>query len=320
MMCPRTRTRIALRCLPLTCLLVALAAGAVTTHSVEHTQSIPILVTDRAGEVDVKVRGKEQRVSIGAELGLPSRVVTGDDGTIALRQSKTAISIAPLSDVEIPEAARDGQLIARLIQHRGNVFYDVEPREPEKLRVDTPYLVAIVKGTQFDISAQADSTTIALFEGVLEVRDPEGNYVIELNAGEIAIRARGEIGIRVLSMDQDQVPVANIPGLVDGALANVDGLGGTVDVDFGIDGTVAGLGTDGGTGIVPLDGATGIETVGDANLSAGIDLDGSATKTDLDASADLGGAGVDVGLDADADLGAGTADLGLAACAEVGGA
>src|ERR1044071_3698397 len=122
-------------------------------------------------------------------LDLPARIVTGDDGTIGLEQAKTTIAVAPNSDVEIPAEAVDGQLIARLVQHRGNVFYDVAHRDVGKLRVETPFLVAVIKGTQFNVAVQEDSTTISLFQGQLEIRSPESDAVVLLNAGEIATRS-----------------------------------------------------------------------------------------------------------------------------------
>ena len=58
------------------------------------------------------------------------------------------------TDVEIPAEAVDGNLVARLVQHSGNVFYDVAPRDVGKLRVETPFLVAVIKGTQFNVAVQ----------------------------------------------------------------------------------------------------------------------------------------------------------------------
>ena len=94
------------------------------------------------------------------------------------------------------------------MQHRGNVFYDVAPRDVGKLRVETPLLVAVIKGTQFNVAVQEDSTTISLFEGRLEIRTPDDSDVVQLNAGEIAIRSRADGSIRVVGMDDERVAAA----------------------------------------------------------------------------------------------------------------
>ena len=131
--------------------------------------------------------------------------MTGNDGTLGLTQAGTNITVSNDTDIEIPAEAVDGNLVARLVQHRGNVFYDVAPRDVGKLRVETPLLVAVIKGTQFNVAVQEDSTTISLFEGRLEIRTPDGSDVIQLNAGEIAIRSRTDGAIRVVGMDDDRV-------------------------------------------------------------------------------------------------------------------
>ena len=141
--------------------------------------------------------GSATHVVTNSTVGLPARIVTGDDGTLGLTQAGTNITIASDSDVEIPAEAADGQLIARLVQRRGNVFYDVAHRDVGTLRVETPFLVAVIKGTQFNVAVQNESTTISLFQGRLEIRTPDASDIVQLNAGEIAIRGNTDNSIRV---------------------------------------------------------------------------------------------------------------------------
>jgi hypothetical protein len=290
--------------------------------------------------------GVAREVRRDTTVELPARIVTGGDGALGIRQSGTQVSIGSNSDVEIPEAAEDGQLVARLVQHRGNVHYDVETRPVRKLRVETPFLVAVVKGTQFTVVVQNDTTTISLFEGLLEVRTPDGSDVIELNAGEIAIRSSADATIRVLGMDDDTVPApqANAgivavgnSGTAGNLLGNAPRLGGDLAVGLG-DVTVA-IGTQITTGAEPsaglgvdlgLDeglGAGGLEATVDlgagaagAALDPRLDLGAGSADLGLDAGADLGAASADIGLDAGVDLGAGTVDLGLDTGIDLGGA
>ena len=97
------------------------------------------------------------------------------------------------------------------MQPRGNAFYDIGKREGRKLRVETPYLVGVVKGTQFNVAAQDDSTTISLFEGLLEIRASDDSVVVDLKAGEIASRRRGDKGISVMKMDSGKAPPPRAP-------------------------------------------------------------------------------------------------------------
>jgi ferric-dicitrate binding protein FerR (iron transport regulator) len=193
----------------LVALAVAVTASAALAGSSRGPQEPErISVTAVNGSVSVTMAGSATHVQPNSTVGLPARIVTGDDGMLGLTQAGTNITIASDSDVEIPAEAANGQLIARLVQRRGNVFYNVAHRDVGTLRVETPFLVAVIKGTQFNVAAQADSTTISLFQGRLEIGTPDGSDIIQLNAGEIAIRGNADNSIRVLSMNERRVDAA----------------------------------------------------------------------------------------------------------------
>jgi hypothetical protein len=241
--------------------------------------------------------------------------------------------------VEIPEAAADGQLIGRMIQHRGSVFYDVETRPLEQLRltVETPYLVAVVKGTQFNVSVVNEATTISLFEGTLEIRTPDGLQSIQLNAGEIAIRSLIDDSIRRLPMDADRfdeiaqadgrqaaeadrpadaratgetsADVAVVDGAVDGtrtAVTTEVSVATEIETSGGTDGTVAktALQADirqiSSLEVTEYRETTLVETV-DLSLDSGIytnvDLGDIEIDTVLDTTVDLGDTVLDTSLD-----------------------
>src|SRR5688572_27624805 len=194
----------------LLCLVVAASSHAASDAAGTAPDS-RITVTDVAGDVAVTMAGNAEAVSPKSIVLLPARIVTGHDGTLGLTQAGTRISVSNDTDVEIPAEAVDGNLVARLVQHSGNVFYDVAPRDVGKLRVETPFLVAVIKGTQFNVSVQEDGTTISLFEGHLEIRTPDDSDVVELNAGEIAIRSLIDDSIRIIGMDDLRVAVPDAP-------------------------------------------------------------------------------------------------------------
>ena len=156
-------------------LVLAITSGAALAGSSRSSKEPErIFVTAVSGTVSVTMAGSSTPVQLDSTVGLPARIVTGDDGMLSLTQAGTNITIAADSDVEIPAEASDGQLIARLVQRRGNVFYDVAHREVGTLRVETPFLVAVIKGTQFNVAVQEDGSTISLFQGRLDIRTPDG--------------------------------------------------------------------------------------------------------------------------------------------------
>src|SRR6185295_13822757 len=156
-----------------------------------------VVVVSVKGDVQVTMRGTARAVSAGATVELPASVRTGADGAIGLQQGPTTVSVAANTQIEIP-ASGLGEPIERVIQPQGSAFYNVGKRLGKKLRVETPYLVAVIKGTQFNVAVQGDGTTVSLFEGQLEVRAPDDSDVVNLNAGEIAIRHATDKTIRVL--------------------------------------------------------------------------------------------------------------------------
>jgi hypothetical protein len=146
--------------------------------------------------------GAARTVRAGTVLELPATLRTGRDGAIELKQGATSVSVGPDTQLEFPALEKRGAPVDRIVQPRGNAFYDIGKREGRKLRVETPYLVGVIKGTQFNVSAQADATTISLFEGSLEVRGANDGEAVDLRAGEIASRGRGDKSITVIKMNE----------------------------------------------------------------------------------------------------------------------
>jgi hypothetical protein len=201
-----TSSRI-LRLAPALLLTIFAAGSHAGSNAVRDADGSRISVTSVGGDVDFTMAGSSVQASPNDTLLLPARIVTGHDGNVGLTQAGTNVSVANDSDVEIPAEAVDGNLIARMVQHRGNVFYDVAPRDLGKLRVETPFLVAVIKGTQFNVAVDDQGTTISLFEGSLEIHTPDDSDIIQLNAGEIAIRSLIDDSIRIVGMDDARVEI-----------------------------------------------------------------------------------------------------------------
>jgi ferric-dicitrate binding protein FerR (iron transport regulator) len=200
---PRTRGKVSRsHRIGLVALVFAIGTSAALAGSTRRERELErIFVTAVSGTVSVTIAGSSTPVQLDSTVGLPARIVTGDDGMLSLTQAGTNITIAADSDVEIPAEASDGQLIARLVQRRGNVFYDVAHREVGTLRVETPFLVAVIKGTQFNVAVQDASSTISLFQGRLDIRTPDGSDSVLINAGQIATRGNTGNAISVIGMN-----------------------------------------------------------------------------------------------------------------------
>ena len=118
---------------PALLLTIVAASSQAGSSAVRDADASRISVTAVAGTVDFTMAGNTVAVTPNATVLLPAHIVTGHDGTVGLTQAGTKVSVANETDVEIPAEAVDGNLIARMVQHRGNVFYDVAPRDLGKL-------------------------------------------------------------------------------------------------------------------------------------------------------------------------------------------
>jgi hypothetical protein len=137
-------------------------AGDVAGHSFA-VDSGDIVVVSSRGEVHLTQNGAAAKLRAGAALELPASIRTGRDGAVELKQGAPTVSVGPETLLEFPALERRGAPVDRIIQPRGNVFYDIGKRDGRKLRVETPYLVGVVKGTQFSVAAGDETTTISLW-------------------------------------------------------------------------------------------------------------------------------------------------------------
>ena len=321
-------------------LLPALLALLVPLHALAAPAPDDIVFVSVKGEVRVTAGGRTQDAREGSILELPASLRTGNDGSADLRQGETTIAVGPDTQLDFPVAAVSGGPVDRVSQAIGNAYYKVGPQGARRLRVETPYLVAVIKGTQFNVAVTADSSTISLHEGRLEILATEENIpAIELNAGEVAVRKSGEKTIRVLKINGSGATSNASPrvGDQDGTDEEVTAYLPSGNGDRGNEsphddfppaddiGDIFGPGLPDSPantfeGGVTVGAEGGIEGVGDVQLGAEADLDlGAGTAgAILDAGVDLGTVSADASADVGLDLGTGTIDAGVDAGVDLG--
>lgn len=319
-------------------LAIVLACAALFAAPAAHALDTgDIVVASLKGEVQVTMKGAPRTVRAGTVLELPATVRTGRDGAIDLRQGATSVSVGPDTLLEFPALEKAGGPIDRIVQPRGNAFYSIGKREGRKLRVETPYLVGVVKGTQFNVAARDDATTISLFEGLLEIRAADDSSVVDIKAGEIASRGRGDKSISVLKMDSGKAPPPRAPSGArgDGNGAPTPGSASPRGIPASSDAGNALVSDDTTrpTGVTLVNSpSTIVDTVSDTNLRGGAAVEtGGAPNVGASAAVDVGGgtatvdAGASVGLPATAaaielsvGAGAGAVDVGTGATVTAG--
>ncbi|WP_128926954.1 FecR domain-containing protein [Bradyrhizobium guangxiense] len=138
------------------------------------------------GEAWVATDGAQQ-VSLNQEETLkPGNTIrTGRNGRVLLVRGEETILISPNSVVGLPAEQKEG-LSTTIIQQAGSILLEVEKRNVKHFEVETPYLAAVVKGTQFSVTVGARSTKVGVLRGQVEVSDFRTGQIAQVMPGQAA--------------------------------------------------------------------------------------------------------------------------------------
>ena len=110
---------------------------------------------------------------------------TGRNGRVLLMRGEESILIAPNSVIGLPAEQKE-ELSTTIVQRAGSILLDVEKRNVKHFEVETPYLAAVVKGTQFRVSVNATSTSVDVMRGQVEVADFKSGQIAQVMPGQRA--------------------------------------------------------------------------------------------------------------------------------------
>jgi hypothetical protein len=138
-----------------------------------------------------------QQVSLGQQdvLKPGDTIRTGRNGRVMLVRGEETILVSPNSVVGLPAENSEG-LSTTIVQQAGSILLEVEKRNVKHFEVETPYLAAVVKGTQFRVSVNATSTRIDVIRGQVEVADFRSGQIAQVMPGQAATAfAQGKPGL-----------------------------------------------------------------------------------------------------------------------------
>jgi hypothetical protein len=143
-------------------------------------------VSKSSGEVWLATSGAQQ-VSLAPEGTLKpgDTIRTGRNGRVLLVRGEETILISPNSVVGLPAEKKDG-LSTTIVQQAGSILLEVEKRNVKHFEVETPYLAAVVKGTQFSVTVGAGSTKVGVLRGQVEVSDFKTGQIAQVMPGQAA--------------------------------------------------------------------------------------------------------------------------------------
>src|SRR6266436_2638858 len=153
-------------------------------------------VSKSSGEVWMITTGA-QTVSLSQQdvLKPGDTIRTGRNGRILLVRGAETILVSPNSVIGLPTENKDG-LSTTIVQQAGSILLEVEKRNVKHFEVETPYLAAVVKGTQFRVSVNAGSARIDVIRGQVEVADFRSGQIAQVMPEQVATAfAQGKAGL-----------------------------------------------------------------------------------------------------------------------------
>lgn len=159
----------------------ARAANAATAGEVWRVLSIGGFAESRAADGELAWTP----LAVGSLLQPGSMVRTDSGGHVALGNGVEVVNVDPDSIIQLP--ARKERSVTRVMQWFGEVLYEVGKGPAGHFEVDTPHLVAAVKGTTFTVTVGDDGSVVDVSEGVVEVAaEGQGGARSDVTAGSAA--------------------------------------------------------------------------------------------------------------------------------------
>jgi hypothetical protein len=156
----------------------------------------PWRVSKSSGEVWMTTSGVQKASLTDETLLKPGDSIrTGPRGRVLLTRGEETILISPNSVVALPDKPQDG-LSTTIIEQAGSILIKAEKRNVKHFQVETPYLAAVVKGTQFRVDVGPKGSRVEVTEGKVEVSDfKTGQFALVLPGQRAQVQAFGNRGL-----------------------------------------------------------------------------------------------------------------------------
>lgn len=213
---------------------------------------------------DLHGTGQWKKLSRGDVVSDDSPIRTMASGNVEFTRDAETIALGPNTDAQIFD--RTGKRYTTVVEQFGQVDIDAQVQNVQHFAVETPYLVAVVKGTHFTVFSSATGSRVVVSRGLVGVTGHGQKHGALVAAGQqLTQTAAGETTITGTANQAATHPIVN--GVEEDAVATTTSgvlgvVGGTADnVVGGVTGTVGGVvGGVGGTVGGVVGGVTG--TVG----------------------------------------------------------
>ena len=154
-------------------------------------------VSKSSGDAWITTTGA-QPVSLSDEAVLKpgDSIRTGQNGRVLLARGAETLLITANSVVGIPAARKEGSAATTILQQAGAILLDVEKKNVQHFEVETPYLAAVVKGTQFRVTVNNTGSHVDVIRGQVQVTDYRSGQYALVNRDQVAsVSTQGQAGL-----------------------------------------------------------------------------------------------------------------------------
>lgn len=131
-----------------------------------------------------------QPLRTGMSIPSKSWINTGRTGRVLLQRNGDTVVVQPNSMTGIAAAGDASNRIS--IQHRaGQILLDINKGTTPRVKVRTHHLTAVVKGTQFSVTASRSRSSVSVSEGLVGVSDNATGQSADVGAGQSASSSGG---------------------------------------------------------------------------------------------------------------------------------
>jgi hypothetical protein len=212
----------------------------------------------------------------GLVLNKGDTVRTGANGKVLLVRDAESVFIGPYSIATIASSPAAGMRTTVLLQ-KGQVDLTVRTKARPHFSVETPYLVAVVKGTKFKVTTSTARSEVSVSEGRVRVKALRTGKFVDIEAGQKAMVGRsGALTLTgkgnfasINSGTPEAGTLVSSGGLSVGASVGSSGV--SAGASAGLGGASVGAGASVGSGGIRASGSIGL---GGISLGGGLRVGG----------------------------------------------
>jgi hypothetical protein len=172
---------------------VVFAAGPSSATAQENVWR----VTKASGDISIESAGAQPvALTPSASINPGDTIRTGANGRVMLQRGAETMMISPNSVVGVPTPKAGSAVTTTILQQSGTILLNVEKKNVQHFEVATPYLAAVVKGTEFRVTVGEKNSRVEVLRGQVQVTDYKSGQRALVNREQVAaVSMQGKPGL-----------------------------------------------------------------------------------------------------------------------------